>query len=170
MQLPRLHGSDRQGPLRTQRARSSLCHMDRTRLWRALAPGAAQRAFAGDLASCPGPRLYPLAGDTIVPYGIGTSAKPPRGRAATRGRVGAQAGLKALYTCTSWYAYAAMFGSSRDHGYDTTVLPYRSLLLALFCQHRGVCMLHDRERHPNFTVTNPCHLACAGTPWPSNLD
>ena len=25
---------------------------------------------------------------------------------------GAQAGLKALYTCTSWYAYAAMFGSS----------------------------------------------------------
>ena len=26
--------------------------------------------------------------------------------------VGAQADLKALYTCTSWYAYAAMFGSS----------------------------------------------------------
>ena len=25
---------------------------------------------------------------------------------------GAQAGLKALYTCTSWYAYAAMSGSS----------------------------------------------------------
>ena len=25
---------------------------------------------------------------------------------------GAQAGLKALYTCMSWYAYAAMFGSS----------------------------------------------------------
>ena len=26
---------------------------------------------------------------------------------------GPQAGLKALYTCTSWYAYAAMFGSSK---------------------------------------------------------
>ena len=25
---------------------------------------------------------------------------------------GAQAGLKALYTCASWYAYAAMSGSS----------------------------------------------------------
>ena len=25
---------------------------------------------------------------------------------------GAQSGLKALYTCTSWYAYAAMFSSS----------------------------------------------------------
>ena len=25
----------------------------------------------------------------------------------------AQAGLKALCTCTSWYAYAAMFGSSK---------------------------------------------------------
>ena len=26
--------------------------------------------------------------------------------------MGAQAGLNTLYTCTSWYAYAAMFGSS----------------------------------------------------------
>ena len=32
------------------------------------------------------------------------------GKIASRG---AQAGLKALYTCTSWYAYAAVFGSSK---------------------------------------------------------
>ena len=29
-----------------------------------------------------------------------------------RGGGGAQAGHKALHTCTSWYAYGAMFGSS----------------------------------------------------------
>ena len=33
-------------------------------------------------------------------------------RAAAGEQAGAQAGLKALYTCTSWYAYAAMSGSS----------------------------------------------------------
>ena len=54
--------------------------------------------------------------------------------------------------------------------YDTNVLPYKSLrLLALFCQHESVYMLQDSERHPNVTVFHPSHLACAGTPWPSNL-
>ena len=58
-----------------------------------------------------------------------------------------------------------------DHWYDTYVLPYNPLhLMALFCQHKSVCMLQDRERHPNATVFHPCHLAFAGTPWPSNLD
>ena len=59
----------------------------------------------------------------------------------------------------------------QDHWYDTNVLPYNQLhLMALFCQHHSVCMLQDRERHPNATVFHPSHLAFAGTPWPSNLD
>ena len=42
--------------------------------------------------------------------------------------------------------------------------------LPLFCQHNSVCMLQDRKKHPNAIIFHPSHLACAGTPWPSNLD
>ena len=39
---------------------------------------------------------------------------------APRGGGGAQAGHKALHTCTSWYAYAAMWRQFiQDHNYDT---------------------------------------------------
>ena len=36
----------------------------------------------------------------------------PSQKAKDLGGGGGQAGLKALYTCTSWYAYAAMSGNS----------------------------------------------------------
>ena len=37
-------------------------------------------------------------------------------------------------------------------------------------KHESAYMLQDRERHRNDTVFHLSHLACAGTPWPSNLD
>ena len=53
---------------------------------------------------------------------------------------GAQAGLKALYTCTSWYAYATMSGSSTRSLVRYTIIPAgggggrmpQSLILCLF--------------------------------------
>ena len=48
--------------------------------------------------------------------GYNTSCCCDKGIAVARGGGGVQAGHKALHTCTSWYACAAMFGSSEEGG------------------------------------------------------
>ena len=61
---------------------------------------------------------------------------------------GPQAGHKLHDTCTSWYAYAAMFSSSNDI-HDRPFLPAFTVTLvlasSLFCEHKSVCILQYRK-------------------------
>ena len=95
---------------------------------------------------------------TGSPYGLYTCAA---GRLLTMQRP--QAGHKALHTCTSWYAYAATFGSP----FELTVMihsgvpPFGLLYSTPWCLHRTV-----QVGRPSADCI-PTHLAFAGSCWPS---
>ena len=85
-------------------------------------------------------------------------------------KYGRQAGHKALHTCTSCYAYVAMFSSSFieiQHIHGVQPEKYISQPFGVFCQENGVSIEQYRLGAKS---TNPLssHLACGGTTQPND--
>ena len=68
----------------------------------------------------------------------GRAGEGQGGSGGGQGRGGPYAGHKALHTCTSWYAYAAMFGSSSIIG-----LGHISAMLQAHSEFNGIAMPHS---------------------------